>query len=1266
MKSTDAALIHRTLNGDDTAFAELVKKYQKQVHALVWRKIGDFHVAEELTQDTFLKAYQRLATLKKPHSFASWLYVIAANDCSTWLRKKRLWTQSLEDTSSPQLEKATYSGYVIAENERTSAEAQRDVVKRLLAKLQESERTVITLFYFAEMTCKEISEFLGVSANTIKSRLSRARQHLKKEEPMIREALDNFQITPHFTENIMREIARIKPLAPSGSKPFLPWGTIAASAVVVVLLMLGFGTDQYLAHFQQPYSFDAASEMTVELIEAPIVLNLAVKPDVRTQLGNVNTDKNRNTEQQPDDAPALVAEAQTDEIVENHPQWELPKKAKVRLGKGGITDIQFSPDGTLLAVGSNIGIWLYDAETGKEISLFAGICSSLAFSPDGRFLINGGGDFFSNLGDSRWKNGVEMWEVATGRKVPLLDAPPAAVFHFAEDGKTLVSLSKSRDTISWLDINTGSRTVNQLGERSGHVHLEVYALMQDKIAIGNNNGKIALWDTNTGKKLSTIRGRTEMIQLPDHVKEDNSVLTLAFSPDGTRLASGDRDSVNLWDTTSDDAPITLQKHTSYPDHYVLAFSPDGKMLAGGSEDSTVQLWDTTTSESIVTFTSHSSNIDALAFSPDGSTLASGSSDGTVRFWNIKTGEPLQNRISGHLSWLRGATFYKDSSTIASVAYNGIITLWDLNKSQKTTLQTQTTLEGRWLPNWYPDLAFSPDGTKLVSFGVDNNSSNPWFNDALHLTDVNTGRELATSPGYASNLTFSPDGKTVAGTRGNATIRLWNTETGENLDISLSDPNDMPVSRTLVFSPDGKKLAGGTMGGHVQMWDAETGVALTTFFGEESPIDDSYRDPILRLAFSSDSSLLAVGSLKQIRMLGNLRQIGFKEVSYPAEVWAEALVFSPDNTVLVTGLINAGGIELWDLTTGNRLTTLNGHTNGVEALAFSPDNKTLISAGGDGTVLLWDWEEVLTTARDKDKNRESGVKSVNNESPSEKTLKFVERTSQSEANASYISTLEQKLANQRYENALEQFKFYLNNTRDAGPERQLFAQIARMGKNANDKERYVDMLNKLINAIPDKPNVQLNLHLLLAEFYRDSNMPEKAEAYIQKTGFITEDAWLTLGPLDNTAGIGYNTAYIPEGATQVDTTKEYDGIDGQISWQKSEDDTFNGYISLGENVDWSVAYAFATVTSPDERKVQFRFDSDDQGKVWLNGTEVFTNTDAHSATIDRYTIPVTLKSGKNSILVKVCEAGEGWGFYLRITDTDGKPFEDLKINRPREN
>ncbi len=239
MKNIDVELVHRILDGDDSAFSELVKKYQKPVHALVWRKIGDFHIAEEITQDTFLKAYQGLATLKSPQSFASWLYVIAANRCSTWLRKKRLRTQPIEETNSTQLEKTTYSGYIIEEKERTIAEAKREVVKQLLANLQESDRTVITLHYFGEMSAAEIGAFLGVSVNTIKSRLRRAQQRLKKEEPIVREALDNFQITPHLTENIMREISSMKPVAPSGSKPLVPLTLSAATAIFILLIMGG-------------------------------------------------------------------------------------------------------------------------------------------------------------------------------------------------------------------------------------------------------------------------------------------------------------------------------------------------------------------------------------------------------------------------------------------------------------------------------------------------------------------------------------------------------------------------------------------------------------------------------------------------------------------------------------------------------------------------------------------------------------------------------------------------------------------------------------------------------------------------------------------------------------------------------------------------------------------------------------------------------------------------------------------------------------------
>ncbi len=185
-ENEDVELIQHVLGGDENAFAILVRKYQKPVHALdalVWRKVGDFHIAEEITQDAFLKAYKELATLKKPHRFARWLSVIATRGCIAWLRKNRLATQSLENTSHAQLEKATYSGYVIQENKQMTSEAQRVVVQKLLAKLREKERTVITLHYFGEMTHEEISDFLGTSVGTIKSQLRRAQQRLKKEAP---------------------------------------------------------------------------------------------------------------------------------------------------------------------------------------------------------------------------------------------------------------------------------------------------------------------------------------------------------------------------------------------------------------------------------------------------------------------------------------------------------------------------------------------------------------------------------------------------------------------------------------------------------------------------------------------------------------------------------------------------------------------------------------------------------------------------------------------------------------------------------------------------------------------------------------------------------------------------------------------------------------------------------------------------------------------------------------------------------------------------
>ena len=284
MERDDVQLIHSVLSGDDAAFSTLVQKYRKSVHALAWRKIGDFHYAEEITQDTFLQAYKKLSTLKDPNQFAGWLYVIANRLCLNWIRKKKPTMQSLDGTSTEDIEKFSYIRYVSEQRETETSERRSEIVKKLLARLPESERTVVTLYYLGEMNAKEIGKFLGVSVKTIHSRLHRARKRLQeKDELLVQEVLGGVSLPTHLIESIMQQVADLKPTPAPIGKPLLPWAAFGTS-VIVVLLLLG-ASNQYITRFQKPYSFEAESEIMIEIIEAPVVLDIDSKPAVRSQVG---------------------------------------------------------------------------------------------------------------------------------------------------------------------------------------------------------------------------------------------------------------------------------------------------------------------------------------------------------------------------------------------------------------------------------------------------------------------------------------------------------------------------------------------------------------------------------------------------------------------------------------------------------------------------------------------------------------------------------------------------------------------------------------------------------------------------------------------------------------------------------------------------------------------------------------------------------------------------------------------------------------------
>ena len=216
-KEDDVQLIRKILSGDDAAFGILVEKHQKSVHALIWRKIGDYHYAEEIMQDAFLQAYKKLATLKNPNQFAGWLYVIANRLCIDWMRKQK-WIrkqkpamQSLEGTRLEEIEESSYTYHMSEQWVAERTEYCHEFVQKLLDKLPENERTVVTLYYLDEMPTKEIGKFLGVPVNTIASRLHRARKRLQTDQEFLdQEFFGHLELSDNLKENIMSQLEQLR------------------------------------------------------------------------------------------------------------------------------------------------------------------------------------------------------------------------------------------------------------------------------------------------------------------------------------------------------------------------------------------------------------------------------------------------------------------------------------------------------------------------------------------------------------------------------------------------------------------------------------------------------------------------------------------------------------------------------------------------------------------------------------------------------------------------------------------------------------------------------------------------------------------------------------------------------------------------------------------------------------------------------------------------------------------------------------------------
>ena len=645
---------------------------------------------------------------------------------------------------------------------------------------------------------------------------------------------------------------------------------------------------------------------------------------------------------------------------EPHTQWGLPEGAKARLGKGGINDITCTSDGTLLAVASQIGIWIYDIQTSEALVLLTGHTGAvdrIAFSPDGKHLASGGQD-----------NTVRLWDVDTQTEIGTLEGHtggPNSIW-FSPDGKTIASRDDDKTLRLW-DVETQTQ-IHTLEGYIGTVESVSFSPDGRTLASGGQDNIVRMWDVDTQTEISTLEGHTEYVG------------SVSFSPDGKTIVSGSHDgTVRLWEVGTQTEIAILQGHTDAV--LSVAFSPGSKTFASGSRDGTVRIWDVATQTEIAILEVTSSIVARVSFSPDGKTIACevgvGGTWHDVRIWDVATQtriiptlkrfqttnnllvsidediweflwvvdalvdahkKNIEHIYDEHTDAVLSVAFSPDGKTIAasdgdySNYYNHFIRMWNVG-----TL-TEIDIRSWWGRSFgITRVAFSPDGKTILSMC---GQQVICLRDAATYTEIRT---LEIPAHWVNFAVFSPDGHTLA-IGGNLDIEivwLWDVDTDTEIGILWEH---IGVVKSVSFSPDGRTLAtAGSVDGTVRLWDVETQTQIAILRGHTGWVNS--------IAFSSDGKTIVSGSNDRTVRLWDAEtqtEIGTLE-GHTAAV--NSVSFSPSGKTIASGS-NDNTVMLWDVGTQTGMGTLKGHIDAVNSVAFSPNGKTVASGSDDSTVLLW--------------------------------------------------------------------------------------------------------------------------------------------------------------------------------------------------------------------------------------------------------------------------------------------------------------------------
>ena len=614
----------------------------------------------------------------------------------------------------------------------------------------------------------------------------------------------------------------------------------------------------------------------------------------------------------------------------------LPSGAFARFGKGGITDAALSPDESLIAVASHIGVWLYDTQTGNLSALSAvaetGIVSAVAFSAGNTQLA---------VGD--WDGKITLWDMNTQEKVATFNAKgKVESIVCSPDGKYMAASFQRGGVILW-NLTTGKSHLTLLAGMtvsaitfsadsqilttvSREIPTFVDAGEDDAVVMDRvQHGEVivGVWDAATGELCRRFPSK--------------QVSAITAAPSEQLLgADGRGKEISIWQMDTGKAVTSF----SLPEHvHFIKYSVNNRLLWLSGDVFTI--WkDTERKDFLLNQPKHAEGW-LVTFIPGTQHVVSLDRSGTLRRWDIGSDQRVQllekvRRDGTGDVWFRGHTLAcssEERSLVTSILTIGGDAVILQNEEVRVTFTPEITVPR--LP--VISAAVSPDLTLLATGGA--------LDNAITLWHVETGKPIRVMTGHTGevyDLAFSPDGKHLV----SGGARAWAYDEDE-------DGSTIRRDATYTFMIEDGKTHYFYFGedGHidttVKVWEIATGKCITTL---------ENRGWTNRIAFSGDGNRLVTASANYINLWCPKR---WEKLATLDTVKIESLALSPDRTFLaIGGTWPEQRIQIWNTITQTLIVEFSGHKSDVESVAFSPDSTILASGSYDGTILLWDMKPYL--------------------------------------------------------------------------------------------------------------------------------------------------------------------------------------------------------------------------------------------------------------------------------------------------------------------